>query len=357
MTIFRLDKIEVKKDKMEVMPSGALRFNVTLTRSGIFLYKDAKGNVIRELRHPKEVFSKESLDTIKGMIFTDEHPPEMINQDNWKTYAVGSFGDNVQVRDNQYIENSITVYDKDTVKKILSGEKVELSAGYWADTVKETGIYNGQQYDSIQKNIRYNHGSLVEKGRAGENVKIKFDNQDIDIFILEKLEDKSHMAQIKIDGVEFEVGDQVLPIIQKKLDSLVILEKEKEALKGKFDTLNAQMEKVRQDQEKEARNSFILSVKPFLDKQEITDSMTERQIKELVIKSENKEAKLDGFSDDYVSGIFDMILSVKKTKTYSVKPSGYDGLKQVLNEKIKDDNKPKVSRLDGAFQLLSKGGK
>lgn len=352
MSNFRLDKAEIKTDKIERLSGDRIRFDVTLTRAGIFLYRDSEGNIIRELRSPDQVFSKDSLNTIKGMIFTDDHPPEMVNADNWKQYAVGSFGDTVTVRDNIFIDTSITVYDPVVIDKILSGKKVELSAGYFADTVAASGEWNGQKYDSIQQNIRYNHGSLVDKGRAGSNVKIKFDSNDIDGLFLE-CEEKTTMAKVKIDNVEFDVSEQLQPVLESKISKLDSVVKELESTKGKMDALEAENSRLKADQEKKDKEDFISKVKSVFPELKIDNDMSVRQIQEAVIKSDEKEAKLDNKSDDYISGIFEFVMKKQpEKKKDSVNP--YKDMFQQVGQRIAQGANQKHD-LDDVFSILSKG--
>jgi hypothetical protein len=163
------------------------------------------------------------------------------------------------------------------------------------------------------------------------------------------------MAKVKIDGVEFEVSDQLLPVIASKLDSLVTIEKEKNELKGSFDALDSELKKFKDEKTKKDRNDFIESVKPLLPENTvITDSMTVREIKELVIKSDDKDAKFDGLSDDYVSGVFNMIVKNKKeAKKDSISDNSYASLKAGLSVAPKLDNKEHI--LDSTFAFI--GGK
>jgi hypothetical protein len=44
------------------LPNGFVRAEGYLTRSGIFVYRDAQGKTVRELRTPDEVMSRETAD-------------------------------------------------------------------------------------------------------------------------------------------------------------------------------------------------------------------------------------------------------------------------------------------------------
>jgi len=68
-----------------------------------------------------------------------------------------------------YIKGDINVLSENILKKRKNGKK-ELSAGYLATNVPEKGIFNGEEYDFVQKDINLNHLALVDEGRMGCDV-------------------------------------------------------------------------------------------------------------------------------------------------------------------------------------------
>lgn len=68
----------------------------------------------------------------------------------------------------------------------------ELSLGYSLDLDETPGVWNGQPYDAIQRNIRINHLALVEKARAGEQARL-----NIDGFVRKLKGGKKSMANTK----------------------------------------------------------------------------------------------------------------------------------------------------------------
>jgi len=188
MQVVRFDKAEIKNDKSKWVKTqdGRLRVPVTLTRTGIFNYYDSTGKLIRELRSEEEVLKAESLSTMEGMYFTDEHPPEFLTPDNWKTYAKGVVGDIITLRKDgniTFIDGFITIFDEATQNILQDGIKQEVSCGYTCKTIMDSGIWNGQEYDARQIDINYNHNSLVKKGRAGSKVKIRKDSTEENVLI------------------------------------------------------------------------------------------------------------------------------------------------------------------------------
>lgn len=72
---------------------------------------------------------------------------------------------------NAYMENdgvygSLSVWDNTEIQNIQSETKRDLSLGYNAKYVKESGIYNGVPYELVMRDIMPNHLALVKRGRV-----------------------------------------------------------------------------------------------------------------------------------------------------------------------------------------------
>jgi hypothetical protein len=223
---FKIDS----KTKLEKLENGFLKVDSFATRAGIFPYGDGAGGKILEFRSEEEVFSQDSLETLKAVPVTFTHPQEKLNSDNFKEYSVGMTGENVRkiVEDGvSYVGLNLVLTDNDIIDFVLDrrdqGKSVELSCGYSASVIPQPGLDEKEgRYDAVQTNIRYNHVSIVEEGRAGENVKIKLDKA------IEKSqknkprkskEDKKKMKFIKnliktksfnMDAIDVEVSDDAI---------------------------------------------------------------------------------------------------------------------------------------------------
>lgn len=161
---------------VEMTPQGFLKVPAFATRVGVFSYKDGMGGVRRELRHPDDVFAPESLDTLKNAPVTNEHPPVMLDPTNFKQFAVGYLTDDVTVN-RDLVATTFIVAEEKAIADIENGKR-ETSAGYLADLEEEPGVYNGTPYDVRQRNIKYNHVAIVNRGRAGPEVRIRLDSSD-----------------------------------------------------------------------------------------------------------------------------------------------------------------------------------
>lgn len=147
------------------------------TRTGVFPYLEASGKIVRELRHPDDVMDPQSLVTLKNAPITIEHPPQMINPTNVGKYSVGHTAERVEVN-REFVDVDVIIEDQRGIDAVERDGIRELSSGYDADIVEESGVYNGAPYDRRQKAIRYNHVALVKRGRAGPEVRLRLDSAD-----------------------------------------------------------------------------------------------------------------------------------------------------------------------------------
>lgn len=232
MEVKHFDFFDVSELKgAEKTPQGFLRAPIYATRTGVFKYVLPDGKVRRELRHPEEVFKPESLATLSGIPITYRHPKNMVAPSNAKATIVGYTGDQVNVVDNKFIKLKGTVTDGGAIEKVVSGEAVQVSCGYVADVIEEAGIFEGETYDCVQKNIIYNHVAIVERGRAGEEVKFRLDSDQAILFdqeLVNNIVKGDTMTKIKIGDADYEVSDE----LKKAFDGLMKSQKdEMEGLK------------------------------------------------------------------------------------------------------------------------------
>lgn len=183
-------------------PQGGIRIPAYPTRVGILDYRDKNGNVQRELRPPEEVFSPDSLASMQHAPVTDDHPGVAVDPTNWSAYAKGHVGEDVAPQDN-HVGASLLIQDGPTIQKIDQGDLKECSCGYNCDLDMTPGTWNGEKYDAVQRNIRYNHVALGPDGwgRAGSSVALRLDSDACQIE-----QEGTKMKTQRIDGVDYEIG-------------------------------------------------------------------------------------------------------------------------------------------------------
>ena len=170
--VIRLDSLPLTKASFT--PEGYLKDRPILTSTGIFEYTNPDGSVRRELRLPEDVFDAESLASYKGKPIIITHDAGLVTKDNVHENQIGTIltegyrsGDDVRAE--------IIIHDTDEMQEC--GLK-ELSLGYNLSLDETPGVWNGQKYDAIQRDIRINHLALVREARAGEQARLNIDSRD-----------------------------------------------------------------------------------------------------------------------------------------------------------------------------------
>lgn len=344
MKVERLDY--AKAGKAIRLDNGFLRLPITATRTGIFVYRDKAGKEWRELRPASEVFDEASIDSLRGVTFTNDHPKEMVNRKNAKLVVCGHVSDIVEF-DAKYLKTSVTVTDDDAIAAIERKDKREVSCGYHSDLEKTPGIFQGQPYDAIQRNIRYNHVALVKKGRAGQDVKVHMDSDDSDEELLhfdsfieidepgdrvdhnDPIIPEVSMKTILINGVSVQVEDAGFDTLVNKIkkdeaDLIAATAKAEEALKSntqiqaKFDSATEELKAANLKLDDKA--AFQLAVtnriklETFAAKKLDGDlaSMTDDEIIIKLIQKNQKEFKADGKDSVYLGARLDHMMDNDK---------------------------------------------
>lgn len=168
----RLDSIQL--DKTYFTEEGYLIDHPIVTSVGIFEYTNPDGSTRRELRLPEDVFAPESLASYKGKPIIITHDAGYVDKGNVEEETIGTIlsegyhdGDNVRAE--------IIIHNTDAMKQC--GLR-ELSLGYNLRLEETPGVWEGQPYDAIQRDIVINHLALVGQARAGEQARLNIDARD-----------------------------------------------------------------------------------------------------------------------------------------------------------------------------------
>jgi hypothetical protein len=343
MPVRRYDRSELRS-KPETTAQGYLRADAALTRTGVFDYRRPDGSIRRELRLPEDVFHADSMKSYSLAPLTNDHPPEMLTPENTKKFQVGTLGSEAR-RDGALVAGQVLFTDATAIDDVKAG-KVELSCGYDCDLDEKPGVHNGERYDAIQRNIVINHVALVARGRAGSTVRVRLDAGDAEQVepISTTLPREDHMRKIRIDGVEYEVSEQVAQAFEKnekaRLDSIAAKDAEIAAKAKLVDEHSrsateakklADTEKARADSADSAAKTAEKARLDAVDPKHIDglvksrtalltratavlgseassklDSADEKAIRAAIVGKLVPDVKLDGQSDDYARAIFDI---------------------------------------------------
>ncbi len=370
MTVRRYDIF--KLDQVETTPQGFLRFDVFAGRTGVQVYRRADGSVSREFRPPEEVFSEDTMSSLRGAPFTNNHPKEMVTPQNSRDLMKGFFGDTVQrvERDGvEYQKGRVTVSDADTIEDIKRG-KLEVSLGYDLTLDDTPGEFNGMQYDAIQRNIKVNHLALVDRARGGRDVSLRLDGDDAAAYLEDQDDktppssqeadnhsDKGDTMKVSIGDKEFDVDKDVGSAIKglvaenaklkkktekKDEDSVPAADLEKE--KARADHAEAELAKARKDAKDDSK--FMERMKERRDIERVAEKVLKKDeaekigemdnaaIKKAVIQAECPNAKLDDATDAYVDARYDHIAETVDTSADATKRAG-----KTADDKRADDAK------------------
>lgn len=284
---------------------------------------------------------------------------------------VGFTSDIVEKHDDK-VSSSVTITDEGTIREVENEGLREVSCGYTCDLEFTPGrTDDGEEFDAIQRNIQYNHLAIVDRGRAGPDVRLRMDSKSAILEIEDETKNRSKkddtksnkkgeiMVKIKLDGMEFEVESGLAQAInsaqkQSKADGraeaqaefdtkLETAKSESQAkideAQAKIDTLETENKELKENkmdakqihEAAQKRAELVSTAELVLDSDKIKADMTDLEIKKAVIVEKTsmdaEDEKLK--SDAYVEARFDAIAETLEAD----KADGNKGLKEALGKK------------------------
>lgn len=338
----RLDVYEsIPSSEFKEDSDGSLVGRATVTCVGVFPYRMADGSIFNELRLPEEVFASESLDSLRLIPVTNDHPSEMVTPDNVDKYQVGTTGEDVcraelwgdvggflYKTDGTQVTIPMKITKRDAINAVKNG-KHALSCGYSCDLELTPGVWGGVAYDAIQRNIRYNHVAIVDRGRAGDTAVInyKLDNAFVPTYVAGERSDAAGTKPTKegvkddsnkeattmpkslvIDSATFEVDEKVA-------DAFAAKTKETETLKGQIVAKDAQIEALKAEMSGMIKADALAekvkeyqAIKDTADKFGVSleDGMSVSEMKKAIVKVAvpSLADSIEEKSEDFVNGVF-----------------------------------------------------
>jgi hypothetical protein len=238
---------------------GYLAIEGVATRTGVFIYDDPNGGPgdFREWRPPEHVFAPGSIQSLKFVPITNDHPDVLLDSSNTDQFQVGMVLD--AWRDGDLIRVRLLFTDAKTIQAIRDGKR-ELSCGYTAVVLERAGTTpQGERHDAIQTDILYNHLALVDAARAGpvaclqhldgariqrrirdmqrRKYKITMTGAEQPIEILDQAEPTETVV---IAGVEHVVPPAIAMVINAQAEKIVALTQEVMSLQGEQQQLQSQ---------------------------------------------------------------------------------------------------------------------
>ncbi|MET3710402.1 hypothetical protein ABIC65_001082 [Sphingomonas trueperi] len=284
-------------------------------------------DVVRVFRPADEVFHKDALASLAHRPVTLDHPSVPVQASNWKSFAVGDVGDEI-MRDGEFVRVPIKIMDSGAIDSIKSDRR-EFSLGYTAEMVAQAGVHDGQSYDFVAKNFRYNHLAAVSRARGGQELRI----------VDERPQEKPKMKITIGDAKDVDLSDGAavalavgalntsLADAQTKVGALTAdLSTAQTALQtkdGEITALKQQLEDAKVTPEKlqqmaDARADVIGKAKA-LDPKVVTDGKTDAEIRKAAVLAKLGD-KAANMTDAAIEGAFAALTADAKPAQQGVTP-------------------------------------
>ena len=338
-----------KLGKATVNGAGAARINASLTRPGVFVYEGPSGPV-REYRPPEEVFDPESIASMNGVPVTILHPDvPTVGPDNVNDLRHGYLIDGAAFDEStNHVVGVLQLDTSDVQNGVNTGSLAETSMGYRCDLDPTPGVSpEGEEYDVVQRSIRYNHVALGPQGwgRMGRDCRLHVDSASPNVVITgirldsngnilpEKPDTKEKiMKVIRIDNQEFEMGSPehiafLDATIKKLMADVAALTARAEGAEGsaevavkQADELTKELETEKSpekvDEKVEERMDCIATARKVIGDKFDHKGKTNRKIREEVLTAMDPSFRADGKSDAFIDGAFFTAGKSGPTKTW-----------------------------------------
>lgn len=348
-------------------PEGYLFAEGRAARTGVLTYRLADGGTRRELVLPEELFRPDSLGTLGRKPVTLDHPVDadgrqvLLDATTVADFSVGDVGEELVEEQGGFVKVKVAIRRADAVLAVKRGDTRGLSCGYTCRVEASPGVWQGQAYDAIQRDRRYNHLALCPMGRAGYEARLRADSADGAEVRSDETTGGGHpsdtkeetmdpkTAIIEVGGVTYQLDSVLAQAIaserqaaeQIKTDAathkaqLDALQKQFDEQKGQWDACKADLEgkmaalrEKMKGKEEEAAASEKKADADFLPrfnerlrllalaeglKVEKADAMDDAALRRAIIQANDPELKLDGASSDYQRAYIDHMARSRST--------------------------------------------
>lgn len=276
-----LDAVNIVDGSIRKTEDGYLTAFARVARTGIQIYKGYEVgkpdlDEVRVYRPEAEVFSNDAMHSFAHRPMTLNHPPDMVDADNWKDFAVGATGGEV-VRDGEFIRVPLVLMDAKAIRRVEKDGLRELSMGYSTELKWSSGFTkDGAPYDAIQTAIRANHLAVVANARGGPDLKIG-DTHRKEIVMTTRT--------MTIDGVPVEISDRDAAVVQRAIDNANKRARDAEAETEEEKKKREAAEKARAEAEakakkdSEAKDGEIAALKKKVEDSIVTPQKLDEMVK------------------------------------------------------------------------------
>jgi hypothetical protein len=185
-TELRFDRAPLTRQPKRT-PQGFLEVDGDIARPGIYEYRGADGNVIRELKPPEVL--EASLAAYDALSITVGHPRRdgeliPVTADNVRAHEVGTVRGPARMEAGRAVA-TLVIKDAKAIRDVEAGRR-ELSPGYAVDLDETPGAdkrwaYPSNpegRYDTVARRIVPNHLALVDYARGGPQMRLRMDEAE-----------------------------------------------------------------------------------------------------------------------------------------------------------------------------------
>lgn len=149
---------------------------------------------------PDELFKPSVIKSLQGADVADYHPAgNEMNASTWRQHVIGTVS-NVR-QEGDYLVADLLIKDSRVIDEIQKNQRLELSLGYAAELVMESGAApDGTPYQAKFINFVGDHVALVEYGRCGGSCRIGDHNPN------HPQPKEQKMARLVVDGLPFDIA-------------------------------------------------------------------------------------------------------------------------------------------------------
>ena len=369
MSFLRIDRKSTITE-VKTTDEGYLSVTAPIARTGVYNYLQPDGSIQREYIPPTTLFSMDSIETLRLKPVTNNHPSNFVNTDSYQELSVGSVGETI-VEEGDKLFAKFMITQQDAIDDVNQG-KVQLSPAYSCDLEFTKGISpDGEHYDAIQVNRKYNHLAIVDKARGGDSLNFKMDSDsDIGVQTDNNLIEGDSMQTIHIDGVDHKIDNEV---VAKHISALTVrADNAEDALKDEKAEVTKLQAKLDAGEEKIAEMQTKLDSTEELDKRvdarvellsvatsilgedgfNKTDS-DEAIMRAVVLKTSPKaEAKLDSADDKitYLKARFDSAIDAMEDDASAENRLDSADTDGGANEKISDARQKHIDAMENRWK-------
>ncbi|MFG6094406.1 DUF2213 domain-containing protein [Leptothoe sp. ISB3NOV94-8A] len=264
--------------KSQRLDDGRLRFYMRIGKANQLLaYQDEqmKDGVRYEIIRPQQLFHRDSIDSAKMGVITLDHPDELISPETVRQHIQGSTGHSVVI-DGDFLGIVGTLFSKDAIAAVESGEYPEISPAYLTDWMDGDGTKENPYHQLPRK---HNHFALVKRGRHGSEVRSYTDAVD-DALVDRLLRDGEisnpltsvvvprKTMKITLGNKDYEVEGDDAKALSSAISSMV---KDHADMKKKHMAMDGENKVLKSDMKKYKAKADSLETSPKLDAKEVQE--------------------------------------------------------------------------------------